>query len=67
MKPSPVSKKNSFRIIMALVAHFDMKLHQMDVKMAFLNGDLEKEVYMKQPEGFISNGNVKSPRGGVNR
>ena len=47
---SPISKKDSFRIIMALVAHFDMDLHQMDVKTTFLNGDLEKEVYMKQSE-----------------
>ena len=39
---------------MALVAHFDLELHQMDVKTTFLNGDLE-EVYMKQPEGFLSN------------
>ena len=52
---SPVSKKDSFRIIMALVAHFDLELHQMDVKTAFLNGDLDEEVYMKQPEGFCSN------------
>ena len=37
---SPVSKKDSFRIIMALVAHMDLELHQMDVKTAFLNGDL---------------------------
>ena len=49
---SPVSKKDSLRIIMALVAQYDMELHQMDVKTAFLNGDLEEEVYMDQPEGF---------------
>ena len=54
---SPVSKKDSFRIIMTLVAHFDMELHQMDVKTTFLNGDLKEEIYMKQPEGFITNGN----------
>ena len=40
---------------MALVAHFDMELHQMDVKTAFLNGDLNEEVYMMQPEGFEAN------------
>eukprot|EP00253_Pinus_taeda_P015417 PITA_15417 len=39
---------------MALVAHFDLDLQQMDVKTTFLNGDLEEEVYMKQPEGFHS-------------
>jgi hypothetical protein len=49
---SPVSAKDSFRIIMALVAHYDLELHQMDVKTAFLNGDLNEEVYMRQPEGF---------------
>ena len=48
----PVSKKDSLRIILAFVAHFDLKLEQMDVKIAFLNGDLKEEVYMKQPEGF---------------
>jgi hypothetical protein len=51
---SPVSKKDSLHVIMALVAHFDLELQKMDVKMAFLNGDLEEEVYMKQPEGFPS-------------
>ncbi|KAG8498252.1 hypothetical protein CXB51_007407 [Gossypium anomalum] len=41
---SPVSSKDSFRIIMALVAHFDLELHQMDVKTAFLNGDIEETI-----------------------
>ena len=49
---SPVSKKDSLRVILAIVAHFDFELHQMDVKTTYLNGDLEEQVYMKQPEGF---------------
>ena len=50
---SPVSSKNSFRIIMALVAHFDLELHQMDVKTAFLNGDIDETIYMVQPENCV--------------
>jgi hypothetical protein len=50
---SPVSCKDSFKIIMALVAHYDLELHQMDVKTTFLNGDLEQIVYMAQPKGFV--------------
>jgi len=53
---SPVSRKDSLRIVMALVAHYDLELHQMDVKTAFLNGDLDEDVFMKQPEGFIPEG-----------
>jgi len=53
---SPVSKTDSLRIILALVAHYDLELHQMDVKIAFLNSDLEEEIYMDQPEGFVSTG-----------
>ena len=41
---------------MALVAHFDLELHQMDVKTASLNGDLHENVYMAQPEGFVMEG-----------
>ncbi|RVW38157.1 Retrovirus-related Pol polyprotein from transposon TNT 1-94 [Vitis vinifera] len=51
---SPVSTKDSFRIIMALVAHYDLELHQMDVKTAFLNGDIDETIYMVQPENFVS-------------
>ena len=40
---------------MALVAHFEFELHQMDVKTDILNGDLEEKVHMKRPEGFSSN------------
>ena len=53
---SPVSSKDSFRIIMVLVAYYDLELHQMDVKTTFLNGDLEENIYMAQPEGFVMKG-----------
>ena len=43
---SLISKNDSLRIIMTLVAHYDLELHQMDVKTAFLNGSLKEEVYM---------------------
>ena len=51
---SLVSSKHSFRTIKALVAHFNFKLHQMDVKTAFLNGDIDETIYMVQPENFVS-------------
>jgi hypothetical protein len=44
---------------MALVAHYDLELHQMDVKTAFLNGDLDETVYMAQPKGFVMEGKEK--------
>ena len=50
---SSVSCKDFFRIIMALVAHYDLELYQTDVKMAFLNGDLKENVYMAQLKGFV--------------
>ena len=39
---------------MALVAHLDLKLHQMDVKIAFLNGNIDETIYMMQLENFVS-------------
>jgi hypothetical protein len=41
---------------MALVAHYDLQLHQMDVNTTFLNGDLYEDVYMTQPKGFVVKG-----------
>ena len=38
--------------MLALLAQMDLKIHQMDVKIAFLNGKIEEEVYIEQPEGF---------------
>ena len=52
----PISKKDSLRIIMDIVAHYDLELHQMDAKTTFLNGNLKEEVYMNQPEGFSCKG-----------
>ena len=51
---SSVSCKDSFRIIMVLLAHYDLELHQMDVKTALLNGGLYENVYMAQPKGFVA-------------
>ena len=53
---SPVSTKDSMRVILALTAHLDLELHQMDVKTAFLNGELEEDIYMTQPPGFVERG-----------
>ena len=39
---------------MALVAHFDLELHQIDIKTAFLNGDIDEMIYMVQPKNFVS-------------
>ena len=49
---SPMSTKDSLRIIMVIVTHFDLELHRMDVRITFLNGYLVEDVYMFQPIGF---------------
>ena len=51
---SPVSTKDSFRTIIALVAYFDLELHQMDVKTLFFNGNIDETIYMVQLENFVS-------------
>ncbi|GJV43594.1 retrovirus-related pol polyprotein from transposon TNT 1-94 [Tanacetum coccineum] len=50
---APVARKEAIRIFIANAAHKNMTIYQMDVKMAFLNGELKEEVYVSQPEGFV--------------
>jgi hypothetical protein len=47
---SPVTKITSIRLLIAIAAIYNLMIHQMDVKTAFLNGDLEEEIYMDQPK-----------------
>ncbi|CAM9000483.1 unnamed protein product [Rhodiola kirilowii] len=56
---SPVVKHRSIRVMLSLVAHFNLELEQLDVKTAFLHGDLEEPIYMTQPECFVA-GNFDS-------
>ena len=53
---APVAKFNTIRIILAIAAAMGLEIHQMDVKTAFLNGELDVEIYMEQPEGFVQKG-----------
>ena len=50
---APVVKFNTLRILLSLAAYHDWNLHNMDFVTAFLNGDLDEEIYMEQPEGFV--------------
>eukprot|EP00253_Pinus_taeda_P021633 PITA_21633 len=53
---SPVAKLNTIRMLIALATKFNWELYQLDVKYAFLNGDLKEEIYLVQPEGFVKQG-----------
>ena len=53
---SPVVKHSSIRILLAMVALLDLELEQMDVKTAFLHGNLKEHILMAQPEGFECKG-----------
>ena len=50
---APVTRISSIRVLIALASIYKLVIHQMDVKTAFLNGDLEEEIYMVQPEGYV--------------
>jgi len=53
---SPVVRFAFIRLLLAPVAHLDLELFQMDLRTAFLNGNLQEEIYMDQPIGFVSKG-----------
>ncbi|KAH9727196.1 hypothetical protein KPL70_008566 [Citrus sinensis] len=53
---SPVAMFKSIRILLSIAAMLNYEIWQMDVKTAFLNGHLEENIYMQQPDGFIQKG-----------
>ena len=53
---APIAKCGSIRTLFSLAAQKGWKIHHMDVKTTFLNGDLKEDVYMDQPEGFSIKG-----------
>ena len=53
---APTAKWATIRTLFALAAQNGWKVHQMDVKTAFLNGDLKENVFMSQPKGFVVKG-----------
>ena len=56
---SPVTRITSICMLIAIAALYNLEIHQMDDKIAFLNGDLDEEIYMEQPKGFIVPGQEK--------
>ncbi|KAK8942719.1 hypothetical protein KSP39_PZI008773 [Platanthera zijinensis] len=50
---APVARLEAIRMFLAYAVYQDFKVYQMDVKLAFLNGDLKEEVYVEQPSGFV--------------
>ena len=53
---SPIARAESIRIIIAMAAQFKWNLHHLDVKSTFLNGYIEEDIYVDQPEEFIKEG-----------
>ncbi|GJT49407.1 retrovirus-related pol polyprotein from transposon TNT 1-94 [Tanacetum coccineum] len=54
---APVARLEAIRIFLVFAAHMNMVVYQMDVKTAFLNGNLREEVYVSQPDGFVDKDN----------
>lgn len=50
---SPVARMTTIQILLSLVASYGLKVHQIDVKITFINGELDEEIYLDQPKGFV--------------
>ena len=50
---TPVARISFIRVLLVLASIYGLFVQQMDVKTVFLNGELDEEIYMEQPEGFI--------------
>lgn len=53
---APFALTETIRIVLALAAQLELSMYQLDVKSAFLHVDLDEEVYMEQPEGYLVEG-----------
>jgi len=53
---SPVARLTAIQVFLSLAGSYGLLIHQMDVKTAFLNGELEEEIYIDQPYRFVSKG-----------
>lgn len=53
---APVARLDTIRLLLAIAAQKGWKVYQLDVKSAFLNGFLQEEIYIEQPEGFVIQG-----------
>jgi hypothetical protein len=56
---SPIAMLKSIRILLAIATNYDYEIWQMDIKTAFLNGNLSEDVYMTQPEDFVDQQNAR--------
>jgi hypothetical protein len=56
---SPVARLTTIRVLLSMAASYGLIIHQIDVKIAFLNGELEEEIYMDQPDRFVVKGEEK--------
>ena len=49
----PVARLTTIRVLISFPVSYGLIIHQMDIKTAFLNGELDEEIYMDQPDGFV--------------